>query len=160
MTSWRGLWRQPRLRPTWNQRGSVGKMGRGRMGQQWCRGKEDESLSGTLPALTPLPLHTYSWPPEKQVLWQTGQTGEKWQSTSSWLLHTTSYQRPLSLRESLDPRHMPSSASLAVASRRKQGNPYPPLPTLENCGGHPAEGNAAAVLGTSPPGDTDPIFIR
>ena len=32
MTSLSGLWQQPRLRPTWNQQGSVGQMGKGRMG--------------------------------------------------------------------------------------------------------------------------------
>ena len=126
----------------------------------FCRGKVDKSLSGMLPALTPLPLHTCSWPPKKQVPLQTRRNGEKWQSTSSWLLHTTLYQWPLSLWVSLNPRHMPSSASLAVASRRKQGNPYPSTTYIRELRWPSSGGTQPRCWArTSPPRDTDPIFI-
>ena len=56
---------------------------------------------------------------------------------------------------------MPSSVSVAAASRRKQGNPYPSATYIHQRIAVAIQwGNAAAVLGTSPPRDTDPIFIK
>ena len=61
---------------------------------------------------------------------------------------------------SSDPRHMPSSASLVVTSRRKQGKPLFLCYLHQRIAVAIQQGNAAVVLGTSPSGDTDSIFIR